>query len=67
MLPYEQYVQSLHFLPLMYIVCIEKSSIVPRMIHALSALNRSVEEGKRRKVPSTSYQALVILQILKWI
>lgn len=41
---YDQYVQSLHFLPLMYIVCIEKSSIFPRMIHALSALNRSVED-----------------------
>ncbi|GLF90691.1 hypothetical protein Saga11_19500 [Bacillus safensis] len=33
----------------MYIVCIEKSSIVLRMIQALSALNRSVEEGEQTK------------------
>ncbi|PCK12236.1 lactate utilization protein C [Bacillus safensis] len=41
--------RALHFLPMMYIVCIEKSSIVPRMIHAVSALNRSVEEGEQAK------------------
>ncbi|MGG0029211.1 lactate utilization protein C [Bacillus safensis subsp. osmophilus] len=41
--------RALHFLPMMYIVCIEKSSIVPRMIQAVSALNRSVEEGEQAK------------------
>lgn len=41
--------RALHFLPMMYIVCIEKSTIVPRMIHAVSALHRSVEEGVRAK------------------
>lgn len=41
--------RALHFLPMMYIVCIEKSSIVPRMIEAVSALNRSVEEGEQAK------------------
>ncbi|MFD4419753.1 LutC/YkgG family protein [Bacillus safensis] len=41
--------RALHFLPMMYIVCIEKSSIVPRMIPAVSALNRSVEEGEQAK------------------
>ncbi|WP_342496176.1 lactate utilization protein C [Bacillus sp. FSL K6-0994] len=41
--------RALHFLPMMYIVCIEKSSIVPRMIQAVSALNRSVEEGEQPK------------------
>ncbi|WMT27671.1 lactate utilization protein C [Bacillus aerius] len=39
----------LHFLPMMYIVCIEKSTIVPRMIHAASALHRLVEEGEQTK------------------
>ncbi|BBP89688.1 hypothetical protein BsIDN1_33060 [Bacillus safensis] len=57
--------RALHFLPMMYIVCIEKSSIVPRMIQAVSALNRSVEEGSRRKAPSILYQVQVILPILK--
>ncbi|MBD3858361.1 lactate utilization protein C [Bacillus sp. 28A-2] len=41
--------RALHFLPMVYIVCIEKSSIVPRMIQAVSALNRSVEEGEQTK------------------
>ncbi|MDR0125728.1 LutC/YkgG family protein [Bacillus zhangzhouensis] len=41
--------RALHFLPMMYIVCIEKSSIVPRMIQAVSALNRLVEEGERAR------------------
>ncbi|MFJ5671654.1 lactate utilization protein C [Bacillus safensis] len=41
--------RALHFLPMMYIVCIEKSSIVPRMIQAVSALNRSVEDGEQAK------------------
>ncbi|MEC1048763.1 lactate utilization protein C, partial [Bacillus safensis] len=41
--------RALHFLPMIYIVCIEKSSIVPRMIQAVSALNRSVEEGEQAK------------------
>ncbi|AVM23957.1 LutC/YkgG family protein [Bacillus pumilus] len=41
--------RALHFLPMMYIVCIEKSTVVPRMIQAVSALNRSVEEGEQAK------------------
>ncbi|MCW4644114.1 lactate utilization protein C [Bacillus safensis] len=41
--------RALHFLPMMYIVCIEKNSIVPRMIQAVSDLNRSVEEGEQAK------------------
>ncbi|MEW6977538.1 MULTISPECIES: LutC/YkgG family protein [Bacillus] len=41
--------RALHFLPMMYIVCIEKSSIVPRMIQAVSALNCLVEEGEQAK------------------
>ncbi|WP_226568635.1 LutC/YkgG family protein [Bacillus stratosphericus] len=41
--------RALHFLPMMYIVCIEKSTIVPRMIQAVSAFNRSVEEREQPK------------------
>ncbi|MDM5298240.1 lactate utilization protein C [Bacillus pumilus] len=41
--------RSLHFLPMMYVVCIEKSTIVPRMIQAASALNRAVEQGDQAK------------------
>lgn len=41
--------RALHFLPMMYIVCIEKSTVVPRMIQAVSTLNRLVEEGEQAK------------------
>ncbi|WP_353855642.1 lactate utilization protein C [Bacillus sp. Bos-x628] len=41
--------RALHFLPLIYIVCIEKSTIVPRMIQAVSAFHHSVEKGEKTK------------------
>ncbi|PCK21297.1 lactate utilization protein C [Bacillus pumilus] len=41
--------RALHFLPMMYIVCIEKSTIVPRMIQAVSAFNQLVEGGEQPK------------------
>ncbi|MGE6632190.1 LutC/YkgG family protein [Bacillus sp. NPDC077027] len=37
--------RAIHFLPMIYIVCIEKSTIVPRMIQATFDLNKSVVAG----------------------